>query len=174
MHILRNKMINLPIISIRSSSRIGETTDFLIDEKNLKIAAAEINSGKTKKYLLFSDIRNYDSTKILVNSIESLGEKSDMIRLGDLINNQFKLIGAKVETISGKKLGKVGNFSFEFSDGYIYKIYVGQNILKNILKTNLIIDRDDIIEVTKDKIIVRDAVVRSSGKVKAVLPLHNT
>ncbi len=175
MLLLRNKMINLPVISITTGTKLGRVIDFLIDSTSFKVAVIRIKSQLIKKYLLPGDIRNWDSTKILINGPENFSEKSDLIRLQNLIDDNFNLIGTKVETISKEKLGKVEDFSFDFIDSNIYKIYVKpKNIFKNFLKTHLVIGREDIIEVRKDKIIVRDAISRSPVRAKAVLPAQNT
>jgi len=172
MQLTRNQLINLPVISMTTGAKIGKTIDILVDTTTFKIGLVVIKSQFTQKYLLPSDIRNWDATKILISSGEVLSDQSDLIRFKNLIEDNFNLIGTPVETISQDKLGKVKSFSFDLLNNNIYKIFVQpKGVLKFLLKTQLVISREEIVEVKKDKLVVRDAVSRLAVRSKVVLPV---
>jgi uncharacterized protein YrrD len=61
-----------------------------------------------------------------------------------------------VITVSRKKIGKVSEFTVDDKSFFIQKIYVSQSIFKNLTGSNLILDRNNIIEITYKYVIVKD------------------
>jgi len=77
-----------------------------------------------------------------------------------------KLINLPVETKSGQALGKVQDFEVDIDSGIILKFFVKQgNLIDELLKKEqLIIARQQVIEITKDKMIVEDGLVPVKAK----------
>jgi uncharacterized protein YrrD len=96
--------------------------------------------------------------KIFINDFEVLSEANELIRLKELIDLNFIIVGKMVVTKSKQKLGKVKEFSVENTSLFIQKLYIAQPIYKNIYGGQLIIDRNQIVEVTNTQIIVKDIV----------------
>lgn len=68
-----------------------------------------------------------------------------------------KIIGLKVETKSGQKLGRVNDFELEEASMNLKKIYVRpHSYVKGFAAGNLIIDRNSIISISTEKIVVED------------------
>lgn len=160
MLLLNSMLQNVPIMSLRNGHLIGDTTSLVLNPANLKIEAfkCNINKSKTPLYLLNQDIRDMTDNKIFINDFEVLSEANELIRLKELIDLNFIIVGKMVVTKSKQKLGKVKEFSVENTSLFIQKLYIAQPIYKNIYGGQLIIDRNQIVEVTNTQIIVKDIV----------------
>lgn len=69
-----------------------------------------------------------------------------------------EIIGNKVISRSGHFLGKVIDFEIDTSSQNIIKYYVSGGLF-NLLKTPLIINAKQVVEIKADRIIVEDAVI---------------
>ncbi|HEY5268321.1 MAG TPA: hypothetical protein VII94_04265 [Candidatus Saccharimonadales bacterium] len=158
MLMLNSMLENTPIISLRNGQLLGETSDIIINPANLKIEVLRCNiiNSKQELFLLNQDIRDLSDNKVLINDYEVLSEASELIRLKGLIDLDFKIVGKSVITKNKQKLGKVREFSVESIGFYIQKLYVNPPLYKNIYGNQLVVDRNQILEVTDSKIIVKD------------------
>jgi|SRR5690606_4274440 len=163
---------NQPILSLQTGSPVGQVLTPLINPNNLKIEGwhAEDRFDKRKGILLSQDIRDILPQGFVVNDHEAITDPSELIRLKDILELNFVLNGMPVYTESKKKLGKVTDYSFEREGSTIQKIYVAQSILKSLGGGNLIIDRSQIIEITRTRIVVKDAAVTLTDEQPAVAP----
>lgn len=62
---------------------------------------------------------------------------------------------------AGRKLGTVDDYSINLESNRVQKLYVRGGMLSSWLGTNLTIDRTQIIDVTPQKITVREATIKS-------------
>ena len=74
-----------------------------------------------------------------------------------LISNE-KLIDLPVHTLSGQHLGKIHSFTIEADSQFIKKYFVKPSGVVNIFSKDLTIDKEQVIDITKDKMIVDDSV----------------
>ncbi len=88
---------------------------------------------------------------IIVDDHSSLSEPDELIRLKDILELEFELLGKPVVTASKTRLGKVNDFAADSSSLYIQKLYVGQSLIKSFSGGQLSIDRSSIIEITTAK-----------------------
>ncbi|MBT4277624.1 hypothetical protein HOD96_02660 [Candidatus Falkowbacteria bacterium] len=86
------------------------------------------------------------------------------------IINGKNLIGLPVETVLGKKLGKVFDFELEIDSQSILKYFVKGNILKDLFISELIIHRSQVISINDKKMIVKDNVIEDKQKIQASAP----
>jgi len=116
-------------------------------------------------------LRVSETQCILHISIKNFTEKKTVIFPGAIIEVEkdatasalkregIKIIGEKVETESGQLLGEVGDFYFDSLSGQIAKYYVKTGLLQNIWKGQLIIDKEQVVVIEKERIIVADNVL---------------
>lgn len=100
-----------------------------------------------------------------MNDHEVLTDPKDLVRLKDLMELRFELLGMQVVTLAKKKLGKVTDFATEVETMYIQKLYVSQGMFKGLTKGNLGVDRNQINEISDKKIIINDPL--DGGTVRA-------
>ncbi len=158
MLVLNSMIQNATILSLRNGGILGTIFGFVINPANLKIEALVCNINNTKQhmYLLNQDIRDMNNNKILINDYDSLSKADELIRMKELIELGFTLVGKPVITKSKQKIGKVREFSVDNTSFFIQKLYITQPIYKNLYGNQLIIDRAQIIEITNTKIVVND------------------
>jgi uncharacterized protein YrrD len=146
------------VLSLRTSAVIAEVVAPVINPDNLKIEGFFCNDHTSKELsiLLYQDIRDILPQGIIVDDFEVLTAPEELVRLKNVLERDFTLIGMPVETISKEKVGKVSDFAFETTTMYVQKIYVSRSILKNLTSGSLSVDRTQIQEITKKKIIIND------------------
>jgi len=156
---LSGALLNRPVLSLRTGTRIATTQQAIINPNNLKVEGFYCQDSKERKkqlVLLYQDIRDLIPQGMVVNDHDSLVEPSELVRLQDILALNFTLTGKQVVTISGSKLGKVADYATETTTMFVQKIYVTQSLLKNLTGGNLGVDRTQIVEITNRKIIIQD------------------
>lgn len=146
------------VLSLRTGSPIGEIIGPIINPNNLKMEGFYCQDNRDKKQLilLYQDVRDILPQGVVVNDYDVLAEPGDLVRLKDVLELQFELIGKPVETVSREKVGKVADYAFDATTMFIQKLYVSQSILKSLTGGNLSVDRNQIHEITPKRIIIND------------------
>jgi uncharacterized protein YrrD len=172
MHMLQlsGSLLNRPVLSLRTGDVVATTTGAIINPNNLKVEGfycADRFERKKTLVLLYQDIRDVIGQGLVVDDHEVLVEPGELVRLKDLMNLNFELLGKQVVTANKDKVGKVVDYATETTTMYVQKIYVGQSILKNLAGGSLGIDRTQIIEITDKKVVVHDLAQRVPAGAKA-------
>lgn len=159
MLVYNSKLADTPILSMQTGGPIGKISSSIVDPDTLKIIAFYVDSPLTSRsanILATSSIREYSSYGIVIDEIEEIIEKSDVVKISNIIDLNFSLIGLKVETKKGSKLGKVADYTVTSDDFAVQQIVVKRPLVKSFVDPELIIHRKEIFEVTDYKIIVKD------------------
>ena len=146
------------VMSLRTGQAIASVTAAIFNPNNLKIEGFYCQDRFDKKelVLLYQDIREVLPQGYVVNDHAVLADPEDLVRLKDVLEINYELIGKPVQTITKHKVGKVSDFATETETMYVQKIYVSQSIFKSLTGGSLSIDRTQIIEITPKRIIIND------------------
>lgn len=154
------KLIGTPILSMQAGGAIGQIIDLIVDPDTLKIIAFRLGGGPIPRsganLLDVSSIREYSSLGMVIDSIDELVSAEDVVKLDKVIKLNFSLIGLKVETKKGSKLGKVIDYTVTPDNFTIQQLIIKRPIVKSFVDSELTIHRKEIAEVTDYKIIVKD------------------
>ncbi len=163
MYILASALLRLPIISLQTGEPIGMTRELILDPSDLRVVAMLCNAtGKGEEsVLMMGDARQVAQDCLIVNSENELTEPADVVRLQPLLHERFKPIGRHVITDLGRKLGTVDDYTINLDTMHLQKLYVKQSLLQSFMGSSLIIDRAQIIDVTGQRIVVRDADIKA-------------
>lgn len=155
---LSNSLLNQQIMSLRTGAAVATSQALIINPNNLKIEGLYCvdRFSNERLILLQQDIRDMVPQGIAINDHDALTDPEDLIRLQDILKLNFEILGKPVVTVSKKRLGKVNDFAADSESLYIQKIYVGQSVFKSLSGGQLSIDRDQVIEITPNKIVVQD------------------
>lgn len=155
---LSASILDKSILSLRTGMPIATITAPIFNPNNLKIEGFYCQDRFDKKelILLYQDIREMLPQGYVVNDHEVLVEPSELIRLKEILEIGFELIGKHVETVAKVKVGKVGDYAVETETMFVQKIYVSQSILKSLTGGSLSIDRSQINEITPRRIIINE------------------
>jgi len=168
---LSTRLSNLPLISIRSSGRIGTVIEPIINPHNLHIDGFYCQSAHAKDKLVLLDmhIRDLSNRGIIIDDHRNLSEKEELIRLQPVIELKFKLIDIAV-LVGKKKVGKVAEYAIDVESLFIQKLYVQPPVWQSINQNRLTFDRSSVIEVSDTHIIVSGPEEKANSKSKASLP----
>lgn len=152
------KFINLPIISIRESKKVAEAKDFIVNPLDGSIVGIVVDKKGIfiKKYLVIAglDVREISEKGIIIDDRKSIVLQKEIIQLDMILKSKIRVIGSKVFSQEGGYIGKV--YDYAVDDFFnVAKLYVNPP-LSNILVNQFIIDTQDIIEIKRDAIIIKE------------------
>ncbi len=157
-------------MSLRTGQQVGTATQPIINPNNLKIEGFYCTDRfeKGDLVLLYQDIRDIIPQGFVVDDHDVLTAPDELIRLKEVLEIGFSLIGKQVVTTSQVHVGKVSDFATEIETMYIQKIYVARSLLKSFSTGNLGIDRSQINEITDRKIIINELLKGAPAGARAV------
>ncbi len=160
---LSGDLENRDVLSLRVGQEIGCATMPIINPNNLKIEGWHAEERGTKEYRVLpsTHIREILPKGFVVDDHESLTHPEDLVRMQDILQLQFELKGKSVKTDAGRKLGKVTDYVLDDQSMIIQKLHITPPGLKSLTKSDLIIGRNQIVEINNKEIIVKDVTVRS-------------
>lgn len=170
MLILASQIQDSPILSILNGHPVAVAGNMLINADKLEVAAVFCKSPGWRgenHVLLLRDIREYSRSGIIIDSLEDIEDIGEIIRLGDVMERNYQIIGKPVVTEGGHKLGKVEDYSVDTISNNIQKLYIKPSLLKNLMVNNLMVDRAHILKADDNQIIVSDASLKTPAKVEA-------
>jgi len=150
MVISHNKIINLPVYF--ENKKIGVVLNIIIDPERGLFLYLILDKNR---YIKVESIKEFFSNKVLIKDkkINEITEKYKNI----IINN-------KVCTLAGEGLGRVSDFEIDLTTNKLSKIYVsGGNIIKQLIRGELIINKDQIISMEEKKITVDNIILKSKN-----------
>lgn len=166
---LSDALLNRPILSLRTGSPVATATEPIINPNNLKIEGwyCHDHFSRTTLILLEQDVRDIIKQGIVIDDHDVLVDPKELVRLKDLLNLHFELLGKAVYSESKSRLGKVSDYAVEVETLYIQKFYVAQSIVKNFTGGSLSVDRSQITQITNKKIVILDPLQPQKGGVPA-------
>ena len=151
-------LLNKNVMSLRTGQPIATVTAAIFNPNNLKIEGfyCQDRYDKSELVLLYQDIREVLPMGYVVNDHEVLVDPGELIRLKEVLETNYELIGKPVQTISKHRVGKVSDYATESETMYVQKLYVSQSIFKSLTGGTLSIDRNQINEITPKRIIINE------------------
>lgn len=152
---LLSEILKLPVVSSQDGKSLGHVDDFVLDPAKGVIVAYQVRIGRNRTYLSTVDITKYYDNAILVPSPDVLQRSNELIRLKSLLKSPLKLIGSKVVTEEGKRLGNVRDCQIHSTGHFIAKIHVKPSLLASMMSEERIISRENIVKVMPGTVVVR-------------------
>jgi uncharacterized protein YrrD len=163
-----NFLTNKQIVSISEGKVVASVSSIIIDPSNLSIVALYCSgpwSPKKRMVVLTQDIKTIQQGKIIINTVSDITELEDIVRLKEIAKINFSLISKNVKSESRKKLGKINDYSINIQNFYIQKITVSLSIFRSLGTNTLLIDREQIIEVSDHEVIVSDTILTNPSPI---------
>lgn len=160
MLITNSKLLDTPVVSI-SSGQLGYVANSIVDPNSFKIIAFRLDGPHFNKndpnILDISSIRDYSpNIGFVIDNVEDLVARDDIIKIKKIIELNFDLNGLKVETKKHSKIGTVIDYTVNSEDYMVQQIIVKRPVVKSFVDPEVTIPRQEIIEVTDYKIIIKD------------------
>lgn len=165
MQIFGSQIISTPVISLQTGEPLAVLSAPVINPDNLKIIAYYLEGPRLDQYPSFiriEDIRDISNPGAIIDSSDDIVGLDDIISLKKIIQIKFNLLGIKVVEETGRKIGKVNDYTIDVENFYIVQLYIQNNRLRSLSDSTIIIHRDQIIEVSDTQITVRSATVKDS------------
>ena len=172
MLLLKDRLLDVPIMSLQTGTRVGAAMAHIIDPRRLTIVAFYCEGpliDYSPAILHVSDIREFSSIGFIVDSADNVMPQDDLVRLKEILEFKFELIGKQVVESGGRKLGKVANYTVDSESFFIVKLHVQPGLLRSFAQTELIIDRTQIVEINDKHIVVRRATIEDEQR--ATMPV---
>lgn len=168
-------LLNKSVMSLRTGQPIAIVTAAIFNPNNLKIEGfyCQDKFDKRELILLYQDIREVLPIGYVVNDFEVLVDPDELVRLKDILELNYEIIGKPVQTISKQKVGKVSDFATETETMFVQKLYVSQSIFKSFTGGALSIDRTQINEITPKKIVINELTKTVPAQAPAVVAWIN-
>ena len=154
-----SRLIGTKVLSIQSASSVGSVSSLIVDPSDCKVIGFFLSGplvDRSANILDTKSIREYSRYGMVIDSIEELVNREDVIKISKVLELNFSLNGLKVETKKGSKLGKVVDYTLTSEDYMVQQIIVKRPVLKSLVDPELTIPRKEIVEITDTKIIVKD------------------
>jgi sporulation protein YlmC with PRC-barrel domain len=164
-------LLNKSVMSLRTGQPIAIVTAAIFNPNNLKIEGfyCQDRFDKRELILLYQDIREVLPIGYVVNDFEVLVDPDELVRLKEVLELNYEIIGKPVQTISKEKVGKVSDFATETETMFVQKLYVSQSIFKSLTGGALSIDRTQINEITPKKIIINELTKKAPAQAPAIV-----
>lgn len=154
----------LPVASVQATHQVGQVIEPIVDPRDLSIMALRVVSPNLGQRVLFtSDIRTVGTNGLIIDHDEQLMEVEGLVRLDEVIKLDFQPLGKRVETEEGQKLGTVGRWAFDSLSWKITKLHVTPTVGKSLGSSGYIIDRQQIVKVTDNRIVVKSTAVKAGS-----------
>ncbi|MBR2709913.1 hypothetical protein IKE72_02445 [Candidatus Saccharibacteria bacterium] len=156
--LIRNQDLeNFPVLSVQDSGQVATLREAVIDPDSLKILAYYVIPSSPEASLLDTQsIREYSRMGVIIDSAEEFIGPEDVVRIRDVIDISFRLVGLRVESRKHTYLGRVIGYTVDDKDFSIQQLIVKRPMIKSLMDPELVIPRKEVIEVTDTKIVVRD------------------
>lgn len=149
-----------PVMSLHLMERLSQLGEPIIDPNDLRIVAFYLDGGQVGgeygTILEAESIREISELGMIIDSVDELVSRGDVVRLDKVIDIGFSLIGKKVESQKGARLGKVVDYTVELETLQIMQLIVKRPAIKSFLDSELVIGRSHITEVNDHKVIIKN------------------
>ena len=157
------RFIDTPVMSLQTGSELGRTIKPIINPRELSIVAFElhgINLDYDPSLLRINDIREIGPMGMIIDSSDELISVSDVIKIKEIYELNFELVGLKVIDDKKRNVGKVTGFTLDASSFFIQQLQVKRPLLKSFGDTEFLIHRSQVVKITDDYLVVKSPDIR--------------
>lgn len=166
------RLIGTPILSLQTGSELAKISGVIIDPRKLTIVALRVSGSRlnTAECVLHpEDIREISDIGVIIDSNDQLMETDGLVRLEEVINFAFTLEGCHVEDEQHNKLGSVKDYALDPESFIVQQLYVQPPLFRSLSVSILTIHRSQIVSITNQKIVVKDAAIKDEKPLEEVV-----
>lgn len=168
MLVLGSRLDHTPVMSLQTGTRVAETTTPIVDPANLKIIAYEVEGPlltERPSYLRTADVREMGSVGMIIDSSDELVAGDDNLKINELRDLNFHLIGMAVIDEDRRRLGKIEDYTLETNSFVIQQLHVRRGLVRSFTDTGMLVHRSQIVEINDRAIIVKSTKKSAVAKV---------
>lgn len=166
-----SRLINAPVMGLQTGSELARTKRPVIDPARLEIVAYEVDGpllDVRPALLRIADVREFSDIGLIVDSNDEFVAPDDIIKLKEIYDLHFGLLGMPVIDEKRHKLGKVNGYTLDTSGFLVQQLSVKRPLLKSLSDTELLIHRTQITEINDDAIVVHSQAEAPEPKLESV------
>lgn len=167
MLVTQDKYLDMPVMSLQTGSELAKIARPIINPSNLSIVAFELQGPllDTGPVLLrIEDIREMGPIGAIVDSVDELLAVDDVIKLKEIYDIQFELLGKPVIDQRKSKIGTIIGYSIDSSSLVIQQLRVRRPLLKSFNDSELLIHRSKVTKTTDRLIVIKSETAASKKK----------
>ena len=162
MLVIGSGMVGKQVLSLHVGGAVAQTTSAVIDPENLKVIAYTVDGPAIKNdpevgdILVTDDVREVSNDGFIIDSTDILATEEDVVRIKEIMSLNFDLIGLRVVTRDGRKIGKVIDYTLDSSSFMVYQLIVQRSVSwLSLNDPTLTINRSQIIEIDDYKVTIK-------------------
>lgn len=162
-------------MGLQTGSELARTSREIIDPRTLEIIGYELDGPlltERPSVLRIADVREFSDIGIIVDSSDEFVIPGDIIKLNEIYELHFTLIGKPVFDKKRHKLGKVIGYTIDTTGFLIQQLSIKRPLLKSLDDTELLVHRSQIYEVNDEAIIVNSEAEVASEPAATHLPTY--
>lgn len=150
-------LIGKQIRATQDASFLGKVADLIIDPANGKLLALKLQSKIFKpKIICTIDIQGFTPLFLVAKDSSVVVSADEVVRVKDVLDKKIMIIGNKVKTETGKKLGICEDVLIDITTSMVVKFYVKTSGIMGPLQPNRIIASASVIRIDRDAIVVKE------------------
>ncbi len=162
-----DRFIGISVMSLQTGAELAHTKRVIIDPRDLTVVAYELEGpmlNEHPSFLRVADIRELSTIGFIIDSSDEFVGIDDVIKLKEVYEFNFELIGLKVVDKKDRKLGKVNGYTVDAGNFVVQQIGVKRPLVQSFNETELLINRTQIVEVSNEHVIVNSAEVSTANR----------
>lgn len=163
MLLLGSRLIGTPVMGLQTGTKLAHTASPLIDPANLKIVAYIVDGPLLSEHpslIRMADVRELSDIGMIVDSSDEFIALDDVVKIKELYDLHFNLIGLNVIDESKHKLGKIDDYSLDSSSFIVEQLNVRRRGIRSFTETGLLVHRSQIVEINNHSIVVKTTATR--------------
>lgn len=177
MLLTHSRLLKVPVLGLQTGGELARTAREIIDPRTLEIIGYELEGhllSERPSVLRIADVREFSDIGIIVDSSDEFVVPGDIIKLNEIYQLHFSLLGKPVLDKKRHKLGKVIGYTIDTTGFLVQQLSVKRPLLKSLDDTELLVHRSQIFEVNDHEIIVNsESEVASEPAATQVRSYHN-
>lgn len=150
-------LLGMSVMSLQTGARLARICGAIVDPRTLAIAAFYVEGPRLIERPMVlhpNDIRELGEIGMIVDDADKLTSLDGLVRLQEVVDLGFNLIGLKVSDENGRKLGKISSYSVETTAYNVMQVYTEQSLFRSLGSSGSTIHRTQIISVDSTTMIV--------------------
>lgn len=150
---LYSKTIGTPVVEDHMRP-ITTVRDLVFDPENGKLLAFVVNENKGLVIVPVDVLAWYDVLR--VHDREAIIDAEEVLRVEKFLKGEVRILQNRVETKAGKYLGRVYDMAINNKSFMLEKLFIAKGFLGLVRYETRIIPYKSILEITAEKILVKD------------------
>ncbi len=164
MLIKASSLMGKQIRSTQDASFLGKVADLIIDPKDGKLIALKLQSKIFKpKIICTIDIQGFTPLFLVAKDDSVVVDAEEVVRVKEILDNKIMIIGNKVKTESGKKIGICDDVLVDSNTSMVVKFYVKTSGIMGPLQPDRIISSSAVVRIDREAIVVKENGVKEKS-----------